>query len=259
MTSKWDGAERENEFAALGAGAIGAVLLGVTLIPLRGLTPAANLAFAFVALTIGVAEWGGRRAAVVTALTSALSLDFFLTEPYLRLSIADKDDVIAFFGLAACGLVAAAFGSGRERRALAVRHAELLRLALQGQGEPGSSPDAVAEALEAARGLLPLAALVVRDRTGTIVASTLGAAQRATPTIGLRIAELTDREKARAGVPLPEAGVRLELFAATHAVGFLDVWGNGRGAGMAERRTLADFGRLIAAQLTLSCWPGALS
>jgi hypothetical protein len=259
MNSKWDGAEREDEFAALGAGAIGAVLLGVTLIPLRGLTPAANLAFAFVALTIAVGEWGGRRAAVVTALTSALSLDFFLTEPYLRLSIVDKDDLIAFFGLTACGLVAAAFGSGRERRDRAVRHADLLRFALQGQGEPGASPDAVAEALEAARSVLPVADLVVRDRTGAIVASTLGAAQRPTPTIALRITELTDREQARVGGPLPEAGVRVELFAATRAVGFLDVWGNGRNAGKAERRTLADFGRLMAAQLTLSYWPRVLS
>lgn len=79
--------------------------------PLRGLTPAANFAYAFVAVTIVVGELGGRAVAVATALASALSLDFFLTEPYLRLAIHDKHDLLAFFGLAACGLLAAGFAN----------------------------------------------------------------------------------------------------------------------------------------------------
>ena len=75
---------------------------------MREMTAASNFAFLFVALTILVAELGGGRAAVATALSSALSLDFFLTRPYLRLTIADKHDIIAFVGLATCGLIAAA-------------------------------------------------------------------------------------------------------------------------------------------------------
>ena len=62
--------------------------------PLRTYTTASNFAFVFVALTIVVAEMGGRAAAVVTALVSALSLDFFLTQPYMRLTIHEKHDVI---------------------------------------------------------------------------------------------------------------------------------------------------------------------
>src|SRR5262249_1678376 len=42
-------------------------------------------------------------------------LNFFLTEPYLRLTISKPDDVVAFFALAVCGLIAAAFGRRRER------------------------------------------------------------------------------------------------------------------------------------------------
>ena len=61
--------------------------------PLRTYTTASNFAFVFVALTIVVAEMGGRAAAVVTALVSALSLDFFLTQPYMRLTIHEKHDV----------------------------------------------------------------------------------------------------------------------------------------------------------------------
>ena len=82
-------------------GAVGAMVLGIVLIPLRTLTVAANLAFVFVAFTIIVAELGGRQAALVTAVVSAMSLNFFLTEPYLTLTISKPDDVIAFLALAA--------------------------------------------------------------------------------------------------------------------------------------------------------------
>ena len=61
----------------LGVGPLVAILLGVALMPLRSFTTASNFTFAFMALTILVAEYGGRRAAVATALCSALSLDFF--------------------------------------------------------------------------------------------------------------------------------------------------------------------------------------
>src|SRR5712691_12701510 len=97
------------------AGGVGSMALGIALIPLRTLTAASNLAFVFLAFTIVVAELGGRQAALVTAVVSAMSLNFFLTEPYLTLTISRPDDVIAFLALAACGLIAAAFGTRRER------------------------------------------------------------------------------------------------------------------------------------------------
>ena len=111
----------------LGFGPITAILIGVGLMPLRGLTVASNFTFAFVALTIVAGELGGRGAALATALSSALSLDFFLTRPYLHLAIHDKDDVIAFLGLALCGLLAAALGSPRRERLLASRRLALLQ------------------------------------------------------------------------------------------------------------------------------------
>jgi len=105
----------DDDLIYLPAGTIAAVFLGIVLIPLRDYTTASNLTFPFLALTIAIAELGGPRAAVGTALGSALSLDFFLTQPYLHLTIAGKHDVIAFLGLAACGLVAAAFSARRRR------------------------------------------------------------------------------------------------------------------------------------------------
>src|SRR5215469_15382406 len=97
------------------AGAFGSMGLGIALIPLRTIVSASNLAFAFVAFTIVVAELGGRGPALVTAVIGAMSLNFFLTEPYLTLAITKPDDIVAFFALAACGLIAAAFGRRRER------------------------------------------------------------------------------------------------------------------------------------------------
>src|SRR5215470_3520237 len=96
-------------------GALGSMALGIALIPLRSVTSASNLAFVFLVFTIVVAELGGRTAGLITALVSAISLNFFLTEPYLRLTITKPDDVVAFVALAVCGLVAAAFGRRRER------------------------------------------------------------------------------------------------------------------------------------------------
>ena len=100
------------------------------LTPLREATSASNLAFVFLAFTIVVAELGGALPALVAALVSAMSLNFFLTEPYLTLSISKTDDFIAFVALAACALIAAAFGSRRERwsRAAGRAHEEITLL-----------------------------------------------------------------------------------------------------------------------------------
>jgi K+-sensing histidine kinase KdpD len=99
------------------SGPLGAILLGFAMIPLRESVIASNLTFPFIILTIIVAEFGGRPAAITTALVSALSLDFFLTKPYLRLTIEGKHDITAFLGLAACGLVVASLSSRRDRKA----------------------------------------------------------------------------------------------------------------------------------------------
>src|SRR5690349_4115029 len=114
---------REVGHVWVGVGLLGSLLFGIALMPLRSLTPACSLASVFLAFTIIVAELGGRVPALVTAVASATSLDFFLTEPYFRLTITRPDDLVAFLALAGCGLIAAAFGRRRGRWSEVARRA----------------------------------------------------------------------------------------------------------------------------------------
>jgi hypothetical protein len=215
----------------LGGGPIAAVLLGMALIPLREVTTASNLTFVFLALIIVVAELGGRWAAVATAVSSTLSLNFFLTQPYRRLTIHSRDDIIAFVGLAVCGLIVASFGSrskrvgalSEARKQLDLLHATASELELAGPIEPR-----LTRVLETAREVFPLSAAVVRDRHGHVLAaSDRGHGPRPIPQ---RALELDAR------VPLPEEGARVTLVVANSPVGALDIWGNGGRASASTRR-----------------------
>jgi hypothetical protein len=234
-------ADSESLFYA-GVGPLAAVLLGMALIPLREVTTASNLTFAFLVLVIVVAELGGRWAAVATAVSSALSLNFFLTEPYLRLTIESTDDIVAFFGLAVCGLIAASFGSrGKRVRALSEARKELdLLHRTASELEPaGPIEPRLIRVLDAAREVFPLAAAVVRDRHGLVLAvSDRGHASRPIPKRALDL---------DAPLPLPEEGARVPLVVANSPVGALDLWGSGAGVSASRRRAISDFTLLVAA------------
>ncbi len=247
-------ARGHDDLAYLSLGAFASVLLGIALIPLRDFTTASNLTFPFLALTIALAELGGPRAALGTALVSALSLDFFLTRPYLQLVIEGKHDILAFLGLAACGLVAAAFSARRRSRIAALESERaLLRLfhdSVSHLQEPGSIETVVARTVETARTSLAVSALVVRDAQDRIVAASRGAEQLGVPTQILRPDTLLSVAGAthsvpRVGLPLPEEGGRLPILIRQQQVGWLDVWGNGASASAEARHTLSDVGQLI--------------
>jgi K+-sensing histidine kinase KdpD len=235
----------------LGAGPAAAVALGAALTPLRELTPSSNLAFAFIALTIAVAEFGGGAASLATAVSSALSLNFFLTRPYLTLAIHGRDDLIAFLGLAGCGLLAAALAAARADRIAALagarKHRELFHTALSALDPAVPVEPQVSQSLRAMREAVPLAAAVVRDEHDRVIASS-------SPADGMR--------PVPAGVLRPdslaEAGARVPLLAGTRQVGWLDVWGRGAPADVETNRALFDLARLLALQLT-SAAPGARS
>jgi hypothetical protein len=239
----------------LGTGPLAALVIGMALVPLRGSTTASNFTFVFLALTIAVGELGGRWPAVATALSSALSLDFFLTQPYLRLEIARKDDVIAFLGLAGCGLVAAALGSRRGESAVASRaareHLGLLRAALSRLERGASIESRLAEVLEAAAVALPITAAAVRDN-GNFVLAACGRDPGTMPLPG----EVLDPDASLPALrPLPADGVRVALVVGGSPVGWLDVWGSGAPASPEILRTLADLGRVVAAMVANPRYP----
>ena len=237
-------------------GPLAAMALGILLMSVRGFTTASNFTYIFLVLTIVVAEFGGRRAAVATALCSALSLDFFLTQPYLTLEIAGKHDLIAFVGLAVCGLVAAGLGAERgERRAdlrETRRHRDLLRAALVELDAREALDYRVKKVLDACRSVLPLSAMVLRDGDNQVVAASPIA--RVVPETVLRQDDLlpidvSDRDQHPHVLPLSPEGARLALTVAGRQVGWLDVWGGRAPASAEGRRTLSDVARVLAAML----------
>jgi two-component system sensor histidine kinase KdpD len=226
-------------------GALGSMALAIALIPLRAMVAASNLAFVFLAFTIIVAELGGRGPALVTALVSAMSLNFFLTEPYLTLAISKTDDVIAFFALAACGFIAAAFGQRRERLSEAVGRADR-ELAILGRlVERARSRRPLDGHLQDLRAEFDLGGLVLRDEAGRVLAAVpADAGARPAPRLALDGATLfaAGDESPRMGTKglrLPEGGGRLTLQTARGPLS-LDLWeGNDQGFGLDESRTLA--------------------
>lgn len=226
-------------------GALGSMALAIALIPLRTVVAASNLAFVFVAFTIIVAELGGRGPALVTALVAAMSLNFFLTEPYLTLAISKTDDVIAFFALAGCGLIAAAFGRRRERLSEAVGRADRELAILNRLVERARSGRPLDGQLQDLRTEFDLGGLVLREVSGRVLAAAPSdAGSRPTPRLALSsdtlfaVDDVSPRIGAK-GLRLPEGGGRLTLQTARGAVS-LDLWeGNDQGFGQDESRTLA--------------------
>jgi len=240
----------------LPAGVVGAIALGIALIPLRALTSASNLAFASIALTIVVAELGGRAAALATAVVSAMSLNFFLTEPYLTLLITKTEDHIAFVALAACGLIAAAFGQRRERWSAAVLRTRQDLEALErlvSNLEAGAPLDRTLGELRRAFGL---GTLVLRDTDERVLAAAPpGAERRATPDEQLQPRTLLAPSApwhtwGVRGFRLPEGGGRLRRQT-DRGPAWLDLWeGDPAGLGVDDRRTLALAAAILGRELS---------
>ncbi len=225
-------------------GGIGAMALGVVLIPLRSITSASNLAFVFLILTIVVAELGGRVAGLAAAVVSALSLNFFLTEPYLTLTIDKPDDVVAFVALAVAGLIVAGFGRRRARSselASGVRR-DLEALERTAEGLALGTPlDVVLDDLRRSFGL---GGLVVRHADERLVtAAPPECAGRAAPGFQLEPRTLLATDErwhrlGRRGFRLPEGGGRVRLGEDRDSL-WLDLWeGDEEGLSLDESRAL---------------------
>jgi hypothetical protein len=150
---------------------------------------------------------------------------------------------MAFLGLGLCGLLAAALGSPRRERVLASRRLGLLQAALLEGASAGPVDPGLQRLVDAARGAFPLAAIVVRDADGRLLARAGSAGDSASAPAAAEsaaaLAATTERWDWREGDPFPAAGVRLPLVAAARQVGWVDLWGDGRPAGNDARRALA--------------------
>ena len=229
----------------------GAVALGVVLTALRTVVSASNLAFVFIALTIVVAEMGGRGPGLAAAVVSALSLNFFLTEPYMSLEIHKPGDVGAFLALTACGLVAAAFGKRRVRTAEQVTRTRG-DLEVLGRIAASLTTGAPAEkVLEELRGSFGLGGLVLRRADERLIAAAPPTqASLPPPSTQLEPSTLAPagsgvHRLGRTGFRFPEGGGRLPLPGREPLV--LDLWeGNTEGLTLDERRALAVAAAMIA-------------
>jgi hypothetical protein len=212
----------------MAVGILGAIGLGIVLIPLRTVTSASNLAFAFLILTVVVAEVGGRAAGLATAVVSALSLNFFLTQPYLTLNIDQPDDIVAFAALAASGLVAAAFGRRRARsteRAAETRR-DLDGLARLGDGLVGGQP--LETVLEDLRRSFGLGGIVLRAGERLVAAVPASHAALPPPATAVERRTLVAAEALHVrygtrGLRLPDGGGRLRLGTPAEPL-WVDVW-----------------------------------
>jgi hypothetical protein len=236
-------------------GPLASILLAMALVPFRSYTTASNFTYLFLVLTILMAEYGGVKAAIATALCSALSLDFFLTQPYLKLTILDKHDVIAFCGFALCGFLVAGLSSLRATRAAELRSAreqlELLHVAILDFESTEEIDTRLSKLLDAARAACPLAAAAIRDEKNTVLAAfERGTESRRVPVQVLSPFTLLPRgigedEPESRNLPFPEEGARVPLFVRDLQVGWLDLWGNGKPVSAGARRTLSDVTSLL--------------
>ena len=233
-------------------GALGGIALGVLLIPLRSHTSASNLAFVFLAFVIVMAELGGRGAALVTAVVSAMTLDFFLTEPYLTLAISKRDDVVAFVALVVCGLIAAAFGHRRGRWSELAARADTDLGIVDSFVERLRGGNSLHPALDELRRGFRLGAIVLRDDSGRVVAAAPGdAVSRAAPVVPLAADTLLPNDNSTVrlgtrGLRLPEGGGRLTVRGEGGPVS-LDLWeGEVGGLDVREVRTVTICAAILA-------------
>ncbi|HLX88992.1 MAG TPA: DUF4118 domain-containing protein [Acidimicrobiales bacterium] len=100
---------------AYAAAVIMPTILGAALYPARGHLVPANLALLFVVCTAVIATFGQRGAAVVAAVASGLSFDYFCTVPYLTLQMSRASDVTTTLLLVVVGLIVGQLASSMRR------------------------------------------------------------------------------------------------------------------------------------------------
>ena len=111
------------------AGFVASLLIGVAIEPFRSTVGLENVALGYLLVVVVAAAVGGRAAGLISALSAALSYDFFLTTPYHSLRIDSVAQVITVALLFGTGIVASLAGRARRRRTVeADTQAGIIRL-----------------------------------------------------------------------------------------------------------------------------------
>jgi len=114
--------DRSDDVVGYAIGGLAPIAVAAALTLLRDEVDNANLALILVLVVVLSGVAGGRGPALVAAVVATLSYDFFLTRPYLSLTIDSADDVETTIILLAIGLVVGQISVvARRRRSAAER------------------------------------------------------------------------------------------------------------------------------------------
>ncbi|MCJ1675972.1 DUF4118 domain-containing protein [Streptomyces sp. APSN-46.1] len=123
-------------------------LVALALVPFRTDLSATNAALIMVLAVVAVASLGTRAAGALGALSAAAWFDFFLTEPYQRFTIRDREDIETSVLLLVVGLIVSQLSVRARRLRTAVATDTAYLDALQSTArlaEDGGSPEVVVE------------------------------------------------------------------------------------------------------------------
>jgi hypothetical protein len=105
----------------------GPVIAAAVLLPARGRLENTQVALILVVVVVGVAAFGRRVAGYLASVVAGLSFNFFFTEPFHRLAISDRSDVVTFLLLMVVGVVVTELAVwGRRQQARAGQEAGFL-------------------------------------------------------------------------------------------------------------------------------------
>jgi hypothetical protein len=119
--------------AALGG--LAAILLAAALVPLREELSGSALALLLVLPVLLGAVTGGRLGGAVTAVVATLSFDFFLTQPYLSLTMDSSDDVETAVLFLLVALIVGTVAAGARRSSVKAERGRAELEALHRVGE----------------------------------------------------------------------------------------------------------------------------
>ncbi len=224
------------------AGALAALVVAAILSTARDTFGEANVAIVLGLVTVVAAAFGGRAAGACTAVSAAISFNFFHTRPYLSLRVSDRQDLITVGLLVVVGLVVGELSALRRRsrvevvtQASGAHHLETVASLLADEAPLDAVWPAVRDALTNSLGLSgcrlapghPDGARPVVERSGAI--------------------ETRTYRHAPGGMELPIEGVDLPVLHQGRMLGHVVLTPTpGRGTSRDERRVAVALSDLLS-------------